>query len=307
MPTHPQFGTGANPVIPDYITPAGAAAGAPNTDPATYDINSNQITKANKTGTNWYNEITRDAPIQSHNISVSAGSDKSSYYFSMGYLNQQGIGKFQYLKRYSVRANTQFSIKDHIRIGENLYAFYKDNPRFSNQQEGSPFTTAIRESAIIPVYDIMGNYGGTKSQGLGNSGNPYADVARTADNHSRAWDITGSVFAEVDFLKHLNFRTTFGGIMDNNYGYNFNYVAYENAEGNTGANSFSEYAGYNTNWTWSNLLTYSNAWKEHNLRVLVGTEAVSNYGRFMSANRSQYFSENPDYWVLGCRNWCTVK
>ncbi len=70
-------------------------------------------------------------------------------------------------------------------------------------------------------------------------------------------------------------------------------------EGNTGANSFTENAGYNTNWTWNNLLTYSNAWKEHNVRVLVGTEAVNNYGRFMTATRSQYFSENPDYWVLG--------
>lgn len=299
-PTHPQFGTGPNPVIPDYITPAGAMAGAPNTDPATYDINSNQITKANKTGTNWYNEITRNAPVQSHNISVSAGSDKSSYYFSMGYLNQQGIAKFNYLKRYSVRANTQFSIKDHIRVGENLYVFYKENPLFGqNQSEQNAFTTAFRESAIIPVFDIMGNYGGTKSQGLGNSGNPYAQIARSQNNHSRNWDITGSVFAEVDFLRHFNFRSTFGGLMDNNYGYNFNYVAYENAEGNTGANSFSENAGYNTNWTWNNLLTYSNAFKEHNIRVLVGTEAVNNYGRYMSANRSQYFSENPDYWVLG--------
>ena len=103
----------------------------------------------------------------------------------MGYLNQQGIAKFNYLKRYSVRANTQFSIKDHIRVGENLYVFYKENPHFGQiKVNRSPFTTAVRESAIIPVYDIMGNYAGTKSQGLGNSGNPYAQVARTKDNHS---------------------------------------------------------------------------------------------------------------------------
>ena len=297
-PTHPQFGTGPTPVIPDYITPAGAMAGAPNTDPATYDLNSNQITKANKVGTNWYNEITRNAPMQSHNISVSAGSDKSSYYFSMGYLDQQGIGQFQYLKRYSVRANTQFSIKDHIRVGENLYAYYKENPIYGQQSEGSPFTTAIRESAIIPVYDIMGNYAGTKSQGLGNSQNPYANIARTKDNRSRNWDIMGSVFGEVDFLRHFNFRTTFGGLMDNNYGYSFGFVGYENAEGNTGSNSFTENAGYNTNWTWNNLLTYSNTIKEHNFRVLVGTEAVNNYGRYMSATRANYFSEDPNYWIL---------
>ena len=320
-PKHPQFGQGANPVIPDYIqtfpyvdptstttppakinsgyTLCNCPADQAIVDPSLYDINSAQITKANKQGTNWYNEITRNAPIQSHNLSVSAGSDKSSYFFSMGYLNQQGIAKFQYLKRYSVRANTQFSIKDHIRVGENFYAFYRENPIYGQQSEGSPFTTAIRESAIIPVYDIAGNFAGTKSQGLGNSGNPFAQVARTASNKSRAWDITGSVFGEVDFLKHFNFRTTFGGLMDNNYGYAFNYVAYENAEGNTGSNSFGENSGYNTNWTWNNLLTYSNAFKEHNIRVLVGTEAVNNYGRYMSANRSSYFSENPDYWVLG--------
>src|SRR6476469_10247599 len=104
----------------------------------------------------------------------------------MGYLNQQGIARFQYLKRYSVRANTQFSIKDHIRVGENFYAFYRENPIFGQQSEGSPFTTAVRESAIIPVFDIMGTYAGTKSQGLGNSGNPVAQVERTSNNRSRA-------------------------------------------------------------------------------------------------------------------------
>jgi len=149
------------------------------------------------------------------------------------------------------------------------------------------------------VFDIMGNYGGTKSQDLGNSGNPVADVERTSNNKSRAWDITGNVFAEVDFLRHFNFRTTFGGVMDNNYYYTFGFVPYENAEGNTGANSFTEGAGYNTSWTWNNLLTYSAAFKEHNIRALVGTEANNFYGRYMSATRSNYFSENPDYWVLG--------
>ena len=144
---------------------------------------------ANKTGTDWYKEITRNAPIQSHNISVSSGSDKSSYYFSLGYLNQQGIMKYQYLERYSVRANTQFTIKNNIRVGENAYIFYSKNPTFGNQSEGSPFTTAYREDPIIPVYDIAGNFAGTKSQDLGNARNPYADIYRTKDNKGNNWNI----------------------------------------------------------------------------------------------------------------------
>ncbi len=298
-PSSKQYGKGANPIIPDYITPFGSFEGDSATDPATYNINSNQITRANKTGTNWYDVITRNAIKQNHNLSVSAGSDKSSYYFSLGYLNEEGIARFQYLKRYSVRANTQFTIKDKIRVGENAYIFYKTNPTYGNQSEGSPFTTAFREDAIIPVYDIKGNFGGTKSQDLGNARNVYADIYRTKDNRNHNWDITGNVYAEVDFLKHFTARTSFGGTLDNNYNYNFNFVGYENAEGNTGANSFSEGAGYNTQWTYTNTLTYNNAFGDHNVKVLLGTEAVNLYGRFLGATRSLYFSENPDYRTIG--------
>jgi TonB-linked SusC/RagA family outer membrane protein len=300
-PSHAQFGKSTTaPVIPDYITPAGYTGSDPNViGPDLYDINSYQITRANKTGTDWYNEITRDAFVQSHNLSVSAGSDKSSYYFSLNYLDQDGILKYQYLKRYGVRMNTLFNVKNNIRVGENAYVFYKDNPVFSNQGEGSPFTTAYRESAIIPVYDIMGNFAGTKSNGLGNSGNPYADVYRTKDNKGYNWDITGNVFAELDFLRHFTARTSFGGVVDNNWNYNFGYVAYENAEGNTGANSFTEGGGYSTQTTFTNTLTYGNVFAEkHNLRVLAGTEAVRSYYRYASGTRSDYFSENPIYWTL---------
>lgn len=298
-----QFGHGASPVIPDYLTPTGYTLCNCPTDsqfvsPSLYDINSNQITRANKAGTNWYKEITRNAPIQSHNISVSSGSDKSSYYFSMGYLNQQGIMKYQYLERYSVRANTQFTVKDHIRVGENAYIYYSKNPTFGNQGEGSPFTTAYREDPIIPVYDIMGNFAGTKSQDLGNARNPFADIYRTKDNVGHSWNMTGNVYAEVDFLRHFTARTSFGGAVNNGYNYNFNYVGYENAEGNTGSNSFSEGASYNTQWTYTNTLTYGNTFGQHTVRALIGTEAVYYHGRFMGATRSNYFSENPDYWTL---------
>jgi TonB-dependent starch-binding outer membrane protein SusC len=301
-PSSKQFGNGPKPILPEYITPFGFTPSGTNADsvnPNRYDINNYQITRANKAGTNWYNEITRNAPMQSHNISVSSGSDKSSYFFSMGYLNQQGIARFQGLKRYSVRANTQFNVKDNIRVGENLFIFYEENPRFGNQSEGSPFTTAFREDPIIPVYDIAGNFAGTKSQDLGNARNPYADIYRTKDNKGYSWNITGSAFAEVDLLKHLTVRSTFGGFMGNYHYYNFNYVGYENAEGNTGSNSFSEGGGYNTQWTFNNTLTYTNSFGEHNVKALLGTEAVKYYGRDVSATRSNYFSENPNFWTIG--------
>jgi TonB-linked SusC/RagA family outer membrane protein len=298
VPSDKQYGTGPAPVIPDYITPCTQCLPNPGTDPSLYDINSYQITKANKVGTNWYDVITRNSPKQSHNLSVSSGSDKSSFFFSLNYLNDQGIQRFQFLKRYSARMNTQFNIKNNIRVGENAYIYYKENPLSGNQGEGSPFSVAFREDAIIPVYDIKGNFAGTKSQGLGNARNPYADIYRTKDNKGNTWNISGNVYAEVDFLKHFTARTSFGGNINNQYGYAFSYVGYENAEGNTGANSFNESASYGSSWDWLNTLNYTNSFGNHSIVALVGTEALSNYSRYEGAGRSSYFSENPNYWTL---------
>jgi TonB-dependent starch-binding outer membrane protein SusC len=297
-PSHPQFGKGLTPVIPQYLIPNGASSSDPLTNPATYDINSNQITLANQTGTDWFHEVFKPAAIQSHTITASGASDKSSYLFSVGYLNQQGTLIDTYLKRYSVRINTVFNVKNNIRVGENAYVFYKDNPSITNQNEGNAISNTYREPAIIPVHDIMGNYAGTKASGLSNGGNPVAQQERSADNKGNTWQVNGNVFAEVDFLKHFTIRTDFGGQFSNNYYYYFTYTPYEAAEGNTSANGFTEGASYYSQWLWTNTLTYGNVWGKSNLKVLIGTAAQDIYSRGLYGSRSSYFSTDPNYWTL---------
>ena len=293
-----QFGQGNTPTIPQYITPTAAKAGDPGTDPASYDINSNQITLANQSGTDWFHEVFKPAMVQSHNITASGGSDKSTYLFSLGYLNQQGTLINTYLKRYTARINTSFNIKDHIRIGENVAVVYKDNPQITNQNEGNAISFTYREPPIIPVHDIMGNYAGTKSAFLSNSQNPVANQERTANNKGNDWQVNGNVFAEVDFLKHFTVRTSFGGSFDNYYYYYFTSTPYENAEGNTNPNSFTEGAGFNSLWLWTNTLNYTNNIGKHAIKVLVGTEAKNVYQRGFAAGRSNYYSTNPNFWIL---------
>lgn len=300
-----QFGPNGTLQIPDYITPTGLVGTSPLTDPATYALYTNQITKANKVGTDWFHEIFKPAMIQSHTVSASGGGEKSTYYFSLGYFNQQGTLIGTYLKRYSARINTLFNVKDNIRIGENAYIFNKANPGFTNQNEGNAISYSYRESPVIPVYDIMGNYAGTHSQGLGNSQNPVANQLRSKNNTSNDWQINGNAFLEVDFLRHLTARTSIGGNVDNYYYRYFNYTQYENAENNTNPNTYGEGAGYNSSTTWTNQLTYSNTFGQHSLKVLVGTEAITYYGRSLSGTRSNYFITNsnnltvdPNLWTI---------
>jgi TonB-linked SusC/RagA family outer membrane protein len=301
-PSTKQYGSGVNPVLPEYITPYGFTPTTPaqldSVNPNRYDINNYQITKANKAGTDWYHAIMKNAPLQSHTLTLSGGYNKSSYLFSVGYLNQEGVLLNTGLKRYSVRLNTQTSIHDHIRIGENAYIFYKVNPTVGNQGEGNPISFSYRESNIIPIYDIKGNFAGTKSQDLGNSQNPFANASRMGVNVGNDWEINGNVYAEVDILKHFLVRTSIGGNVNNQYYHSFSYVGYENAEGNTGSNSFNEGASYNSSKTWTNTLKYSNTFGKHSVTALVGTEAISYYGRGESATRGNYFSTNPNFWTV---------
>jgi len=296
-----QFGTGTTPVIPDYIIPTGAMQGDPGTDPADYKLvvgaatGNNQITRADKIGNNWYKDIFSNAPIESHTLTASGGGDKSNYLFSLNYFNQKGTLLDTYLKRYSARINTQFNIKDAIRVGENAYVFFKDNPSITNQNEGNAISMAYRMPPIIPTYDIMGNFAGTQALGFSNASNPVADLMRTENDRNRDWQINGNVFAEVDFLHHFTARTQFGGNADNYYYWYFNPTPYNNAEGSTAANSYGQGSGYNSSWTWTNTINFNDVFGKHSVKVVAGSEAIKSYGRYMTAGRGNYFLTDPNY------------
>jgi TonB-linked SusC/RagA family outer membrane protein len=307
------YGKGATPVLPDYIAPGGLKEGDPLVNPALYKVDPNyttsqqldgfyRINKANKQGTDWFHEIFKPAPITSHNISVGGGTDDASYYLSMNYFNQQGTLINTYMKRYTLRANTQFNAGKNIRLGQNMEYSMINNPRIDPLTEGSAIGMAFRQQPIIPVRDIMGNFAGsfsTNEAQLGNARNPVAIMDRTRDNRGVANRLLGNVFAEVDFLKHFTVRSSFGGEIFSGSAHSFTYPEYENAENNK-VNSYTESSVYGYNWTWTNTLTYSRVFNSiHNLKVLVGTEAYDNKGRNLTGTTQGYFTFDPNFTNLG--------
>ena len=306
-----QYGTGKIAILPDYIKagsysgvgPNSGAAALAATNLALYNNDYSKgpihlIVPANKKGTDWWDEIFDPAPMTSHSITASGGQDKSSYLFSLNYFDQKGTLLNTYLKRYSMRANTSWNIKDNIRIGENLQLFYKDNPRIGNNERGNAVNNTAWEQPIIPVYDAGGGFGGTAGSNLGNSSNPVANQVRAKDNVNHNWQIQGNVFAEVDFAKNFTARTVFGGNLDNYYGFYHNYRNYENAE-NPASNGYGEYSGYNNNWNFTNTLSYANVFKQdHSIKLMAGYEALKVQGRQVGGSRVNYFSDDVNYLSL---------
>lgn len=298
VPTHPQFGTGTF-RLPDYLIPTGAMEGAPGTTLADYNSTSNRITKTNKIGTNWFNEITQAAPIQNHQLSLTGGSNKGTYAIGLNYFSQEGTVKFSYYNRYSMRANTQFNLGKNIRIGENVtISFSEFNNRNSDAGEGGPIGRAMMVVPYIPVYDVAGNFAGNLATGSGATSNVYAEIYNARNNVNKSIRMLGNTFGEVDLVKDLTFRTSFG-IDYNNLGSVIMSLK-QPWSSTAGTTTLTESAYNNMRWVFSNTLTFKRKFNIHSLNALLGTESIKDgIGRTLTGSRQNFLFENDtNTWIL---------
>jgi TonB-dependent starch-binding outer membrane protein SusC len=312
--SHPQFGTGSTPVIPDYINVGGAAGVVGSVDLAAaklkYNVDPNagsiyQVVKANKAGTDWYDAITNVAPLQRHALGFSGSGESGRYYIGFSAQNQKGILINNSFKRYSFRANTEFDLGKHVRLGENLQFTYLSILGQGGQSGGQGVAAdendvlqAFRMPSIIPVYDEFGGYAGTAAKGFNNPRNPVASRASQVDNRGFAGVGFGNVYLEVDPIEHLTLRSAVG--LNYNAGYNWGYsrLQYENSENNS-AFGYNEGANYALAWTLTNTAAYKRKFGVHAVDVIVGQEALNTgAGRGIGGNGQNPFSTDPNYITL---------
>ncbi len=296
--SHAQYGTGPNPVIPDYILPAGAMAG--EVDESLYSFYDNQIFRANKEGTDWYDEIYQNGMVQEYDLSVRGGGQNATYAFSGNYLDEEGFIIHSNFKRYSFRMNSEAKFNDWFRAGESLQVSYIDEMgRLTDNAEDSPISHAYRAQPIIPVYDISGeHFAGSKAPQMGNAENPVAIMYRQRNNNGKYVRILGNAFAEITFMEGLTARSLFGY----NWGqWNFKGYNIPNPEFSEPqlVNGMWADSNYSLQWNWSNTINYNAIFDEiHRVNVVLGTEAIDNKYQSLNASRRSYFSEDPLYMQL---------
>ena len=104
--------------------------------------------------TDWQKEITRTAFTQNHNLTMTGGADKMTYFASFGMQKQQGIIKTNDLDRYSGRFNaTQKFLNDKLVVDANLSFNSTKNIR---PNIGSAIGDAISNNPTYPAYDANG-------------------------------------------------------------------------------------------------------------------------------------------------------
>ncbi len=270
------------------------------------------ITQANKAGTDWQHEIFGPAKISNFQLGATGGTKTGKYAISGSYFNQEGILRYTSYKRYSVRANTEFT-RGKLTFGENFTVAYDERVGVpnGNNNESNPIMFAIRIQPIIPVFDITGGptglggtntsdlngFAGSRGSNLGNAPNPLARQWREKDNVTYGTHIFGNVFAELALIQDLKFRTSLG-IEYNNY----NLSAYFNrdieAAEPRNANSLTVSNSYDKAITWYNTLNYGKKFGDHSFNVLAGTESVYTYAFGFNAARSNFAFDDPSYRFL---------
>ncbi|MFI5159707.1 MAG: SusC/RagA family TonB-linked outer membrane protein [Sphingobacteriales bacterium] len=237
-------------------------------------------------GTNWQDAIFRTAAEQSHNISVSGATDKSDFYVSGGYFKQDGTILGYNFDRYSMRGVVNSQVKDWLKMGTTFGGSRSD------ENVGLGSNTGIIYNALLAapdqaVYNPDGTYAAPQYfNGQFEGGpNPVQQALNISNTLTRS-NVTGNVYADINFIKGLTLHSEIDGDFNWANGQTFNPTYSYGASGATSVNQtfHNDNATLNramtssTYWSWKEYLTYSHTWGKHNLTALAGREVwESNY------------------------------
>ena len=271
---------------------------------------SGAIPPATSYDTDWYDTILRTAWQQIHNVSLSSGTDKATYLFNVGYLQDQGIVVDNEFKRLTLRFNNDYKITDKIKVGlQSSYGNSSNENGFGNididpyGNIGSVYNDAYRAAPIVP--DIVdGLYGNTSA--YQNVGNPLLDIKnnRIEVKENR---LQGSAFLDIAPLPWLSFRSSIGGDWRTslNRGY---YYEFSSTDGKTfltpGGNQYATQSRLavkqpqSFRWVWDNMVTMTRKFGNHDFTLLVGTTAEKFNLHWFSASRLDVPAD-PSLWYIG--------
>lgn len=193
----------------DYLRYAGELGVFPNRPLSTY-----------KTDTDWQDEIFQVGLIQDYNLTYSGGNETSNHLFSAEYLSQDGTLVNTGYKRYSFRANSSAKF-DRVTIGESMsISFGKQNPELSSGGR-SPIEHAIKSAPYLQVYNPsnLGGFQGPSSSADGQDAENPMRVQTHPTAVNKTLGIMGNVYAGVEIIEGLNFKSLIG----------LDYYTYENS------------------------------------------------------------------------------
>ncbi|MCB0588614.1 MAG: TonB-dependent receptor, partial [Phaeodactylibacter sp.] len=242
-------------------------------------------------GTDWQDEIFRDAGMASHQLSVTGGSDNTQYAVSGGYFKQDGIIIGSGFERFTTRVNLDNQVKNWFKAGASLAYANTDETITLNDGGDGIIMQALVMPPDVPVRDFDGEFAGPTSNTSNISFNPVG-AALLRNNTLDRQRLMANIYGEVDLLKGLSFRSEIG--FDDNHSINkafhptYNWGVLQNNE-----NQLRQREENSFFWIWKNYLTYDvNFGERHNLTALLGTEAQKSSWEGSQVTKKEFSSND---------------
>jgi TonB-linked SusC/RagA family outer membrane protein len=246
-------------------------------------------------GTNWFNALTRKAPIQNYDIVVSSANNISSSTIMAGYQDQQGVILNTGTKLFSFRYNQDFSlVNSKLKMGFGMAPSYRidHNNRLSTEGVNSLIEKIVEASPLIAPIDSNGNmplY--VNSAGMVQNINPYAQFMKTKDDY-KTTRILGNAYVNYEILKGLQIKTNLaldkGAEIRNRYA--------PNAIASNGVGSGISSSVDNYSWTAEAMLNYTKTFlNDHHIEALVGYSAQQFKQESNSVTGSNFPSDDVEY------------
>lgn len=248
--------------------------------------------------TNWQNALYKTAMITSNDISISAGTGKSGLLMDFGYYNNNGLMQFTKYQRYNARINSHTSLFDKkFRIGENFQLSRTSQVNSTTDVGGDAVgDLALTLAPTIPLYKTDGTYGGPVGAGYSDRNNPVDMQYLNRWNTTNLFLAFGNVFAELEPVKNLVFRTSLGFDYADGLGKVIKQTGDEGPVNSINSLALQETKEFT--FTWSNTLTYNLSLGKSKMNLLAGVEAVRDDYSTFGASNTNFAIQDVNYFVL---------
>lgn len=250
---------------------------------------------------NWANVLQRTAARNQVDLDFSGGSDKSNYYFSLGYLDDKGVAIESGFKKYSTRLKLNSEVKKWLNVGANLS--YTNSIQQAPPSSDSSSDNIINVGRSIPSFYPYYERNGDGSYRLDANGNNIYDFGKYRPsnalqnqnlaatlpldkNENKEDNFSGKGFLDFTFLPELKFKSSFSVDLVN---YNGHY--YTNpllGQGTEIGGSVTRTNSRTLSYTTSNIVTYDKKIGQHHINLLAGQEFYKYDYQTISGNRSQF-------------------
>lgn len=276
--------------------------GVPNDQILGSDGKINPNAKVGFPDLDWYDAAKQQGYRQNYDLSLSGGSKKVSYYYSIGYLKERGYVIKSDYERFNSRLSIDFDVKEWLTIGTNLSGsiINSDIGSSNSATYANPWRNARMTPPIYPVYLVdqaTGDYildgagekqyddGSQYSRPINAGRNAIAELNWNSDDYKRN-NVSDRAYATIKLMEGLT-ATINAGVDIQNY----HYKGYENPKIGDGAPTgrMDESRYTRTTVNVNQLVNYEKTFNEvHNFSALVGHESYSRKRTYQRGFKNQF-------------------